>query len=93
MSKTLSNRQVPSPISCNGYGVSVSISFRAANITAVFIFLQYLNNLFPTLSDKYPNGVETEIIMKPLKFNDFGNENDNAQETKSTETSDNIKMP
>ena len=28
--------------------------------------------------------------MKPLKFNDFGDENDNATETNTTETSDNI---
>lgn len=36
------------------------------------------------------NGIDTEIIMKPLKFNDFGDENDNAQETKSTENRDDI---
>lgn len=36
------------------------------------------------------NGIDTQIIMKPLKFNDFGNENDNATETKSTNVNDNI---
>jgi hypothetical protein len=36
------------------------------------------------------NGIDTEIIMKPLKFNDFGDENDNATETKSTENNDDI---
>ena len=36
------------------------------------------------------NGIDTQIIMKPLKFNDFGDENDNATETNTTETSDNI---
>ena len=36
------------------------------------------------------NGIETEIIMKPLKFNDFGDENDNAAGTTKTETNDNI---
>ena len=36
------------------------------------------------------NGIDTEIIMKPLKFNDFGGENDNATETKYTDANDNI---
>lgn len=36
------------------------------------------------------NGIDTQIIMKPLKFNDFGDENDNATETKNTNSEDNI---
>ena len=36
------------------------------------------------------NGIDTEIILKPLKFNDFGTEGDNASETKNTDSDDNI---
>ena len=36
------------------------------------------------------NGIDTQIIMKPLKFNDFGDENDNAQSTSNTDVNDNI---
>ena len=31
------------------------------------------------------NGVETEIIMKPLNFNDFGNDADVKERTQSTD--------
>lgn len=34
------------------------------------------------------NGIDTQIIMKPLKFNDFGN--DDAQSTNKTDINDNI---
>lgn len=36
------------------------------------------------------NGIDTQIIMKPLKFNDFGAENDNAAATNTTDVNDNI---
>ena len=36
------------------------------------------------------NGIDTQIIMKPLKFNDFGDENDNATQTNKTTSDDNI---
>ena len=31
------------------------------------------------------NGIETEIIMKPLNFNDFGNDADVKERTESTD--------
>lgn len=36
------------------------------------------------------NGIDTQIIMKPLRFNDFGAENDNAAATNTTDVNDNI---
>ena len=35
------------------------------------------------------NGVETEIVMKPLNFNDFGNDANVEERTKSTEVKEN----
>ena len=36
------------------------------------------------------NGVETQLILKPLRFNDFGDENDKSEPTETTNVSQDI---
>lgn len=53
------------------------------NINRISV-IKTINQLFAM------NGIDTQIIMKPLKFNDFGAENDNAAATNTTDVNDNI---
>lgn len=44
-----------------------------------------------TLNDMFKlNGIDVEIVMKELRFNDFGNENDVSTSTKSKDTNQDI---
>ena len=36
------------------------------------------------------NGIDIEIIQKPLRFNDFGNDDDKSETTEAKETNQNI---
>lgn len=53
------------------------------NINRISV-IKTINQLFAM------NGIDTQIILKPLKFNDFGAENDNAAATNTTDVNDNI---
>ena len=98
ISRILSAHQIPSPMligmpDANNSGFSSD----ADKIETAYQLYQKLTGIYnricviKTINQLLKmNGIDTEIIMKPLKFNDFGSENDNAQETKSTENSDDI---
>ena len=98
ISRILSAHQIPSPMligmpDANNSGFSSD----ADKIETAYQLYQKLTGnynricVIKTINQLLKmNGIDTEIIMKPLKFNDFGDENDNAQETKSTENSDDI---
>lgn len=98
ISRILSAHQIPSPMLIGMPDVSnAGFSSDADKIETAYQLYQKLTGnynrlcVIKTLNQMLRmNGVETEIIMKPLKFNDFGDKDDNAQETKSTDTNDNI---
>jgi len=98
MSRILAAHQIPSPMLIGMPDVNNSgFSSDADKIETSYQLYQKLTgnnnriNVIKTINQLFQmNGIDTEIIMKPLKFNDFGNENDNASETKNTDTNDNI---
>lgn len=98
ISRILAAHQIPSPMLIGMPDVSnAGFSSDADKIETSYQLYQKLtgnNNriaVIKTINQLFKmNGIDTEIIMKPLKFNDFGNENDNATETKNTDATDNI---
>lgn len=97
ISRILSAHQIPSPMLIGMPDVSnAGFSSDADKIETAYQLYQKLTGnynricVIKTINQLLNmNGIDTEIIMKPLKFNDFGDENDNAQQTNSTEATDN----
>lgn len=98
INRILSAHQIPSPMligmpDANNSGFSsdadkIETAYQlyqklTGNINRICV-IKTINQLFAM------NGIDTQIIMKPLKFNDFGDENDNAQSTSNTDVNDNI---
>ena len=98
ISRILSAHQIPSPMLIGMPDTNNSgFSSDADKIETAYQLYQKLTGnynricVIKTINQLLKmNGIDTEIIMKPLKFNDFGDENDNASETKSTENNDDI---
>jgi hypothetical protein len=98
ISRILASHQIPSPMLIGMPDVSnAGFSSDADKIETSYQLYQKLtgnNNriaVIKTINQLFQmNGIDTEIILKPLKFNDFGNENDNATETNNTDATDNI---
>lgn len=98
INRILAAHQIPSPMligmpDANNSGFSsdadkIETAYQlyqklTGNINRICV-IKTINQLFAM------NGIDTQIIMKPLKFNDFGDENDNAQSTSNTDVNDNI---
>lgn len=98
ISRILAAHQIPSPMLIGMPDVNnAGFSSDADKIETSYQLYQKLtgnNNriaVVKTINQLFQmNGIYTEIILKPLKFNDFGTEGDNASETKNTDSDDNI---
>ena len=98
ISRILAAHQIPSPMLIGMPDVNnAGFSSDADKIETSYQLYQKLtgnNNriaVIKTINQLFQmNGIDTEIILKPLKFNDFGTEGDNATETKNTDSDDNI---
>ena len=96
--KLLAAHQIPSPMLIGMPDVSnAGFSSDADKIETAYQLYQKLTGnsnricVIKTLNQLFNmNGIDTQVIMKPLKFNDFGDENDNAADTKTTDTNDDI---
>jgi len=98
VSRILAAHQIPSPMLIGMPDLNNSgFSSDADKIETAYQLYQKLTgnynriSVIKTLNQLFNmNGIETEIIMKPLKFNDFGDKDDNAADTSQTDTNDDI---
>lgn len=98
ISRILAAHQIPSPMLIGMPDMNNSgFSSDADKIETAYQLYQKLTgnynriSVVKTLNQLFNmNGIETEIIMKPLKFNDFGDKDDNAADTNQTDTNDDI---
>lgn len=97
-SRILASHQIPSPSLCGLPDVG-STGFQSDSQkleTAYQLYQRLTGNyhrqaIVKSLNDMFKlNGIDVEIILKPLHFNDFGDENDVSNDVSSSDTNQDV---